>query len=503
MLFNSVSFLIFFPIVTTIYFLLPQKFRWIHLLTSSCFFYMLFIPAYIIILFITISIDYLAGIYIERSEGKKRKYFLIISIVSTCLVLFFFKYFNFFNDNFRAIAGFLHLNYPIPILNIILPIGLSFHTFQSLSYVIEVYRGNQKTEKHFGIYALYVMFYPQLVAGPIERPQNLLHQFYEKHKFDYERVIDGLKLMLWGFFKKIVIADRLAIVVNQIYNDPHQYEGVQLIVATIFFAFQIYCDFSGYSDIAIGSAKVMGFNLMINFRKPYFSQSVSEFWKKWHISLTTWFRDYLFFPLSFAISWRIRKERVLTIKSDLFIYIVASAITWFITGLWHGANWTFVIWGGLNGFFLVLESLLYKNSNDPNILIKSRYQVKKLFKIVITFCLISVGWVFFRAANLNDSFYILTHLFSGIKDFILNISDLGYISGVLSSFGVNRFEFFLSFFFIGFLILTELINYDLSFFERIKAFPVYFRWIVYYFVIGILVFFGTFNSTQQFIYFQF
>jgi alginate O-acetyltransferase complex protein AlgI len=230
---------------------------------------MFFIPSYIFILFITISIDYLAGIYIEKSTGSRKKVYLVISIVSTCLVLFFFKYFNFFNSNFIALAEFFHLNYPIPLLNIILPIGLSFHTFQSLSYVIEVYRGNQKTERHFGIYSLYVMFYPQLVAGPIERPQNLLHQFYEKHRFDYERVFDGIKLMLWGFFKKIVIADRLAIVVNQIYSDPQQYEGVHLIVATFFFTFQIYCDFSGYSDIAIGSAKVMGFDLMANFKKPY------------------------------------------------------------------------------------------------------------------------------------------------------------------------------------------------------------------------------------------
>lgn len=286
MLFNSFQFLLFFPIVTLIYFLLPHKYRWFHLLVASCVFYMFFIPAYILILFITIFIDYFAGIWIEKStnQGKKKTY-LILSIISTCLFLFIFKYFNFFTDNFNGIAQLIHWNYSLKTMAIILPIGLSFHTFQSLSYVIEVYNGNQKAEKHFGIYSLYVMFYPQLVAGPIERPQNLLHQFYEKHEFDYVRVSNGLKLMAWGLFKKVVIADRLSVFVNQVYNNPYDYKGLSLVVATIFFTFQIYCDFSGYSDIAIGSAQVMGFKLMDNFNRPYFSKSISEFWKRWHISL--------------------------------------------------------------------------------------------------------------------------------------------------------------------------------------------------------------------------
>ena len=259
MLFNSIEFMIFFPIVTLLYFLLPHKFRWAMLLTASCIFYMFFIPVYILILAVTIIIDYFAGIWIEESQGKRKKMYLIISIISTCLVLIVFKYFNFFNGSFASIAKFLNLNYPIEMLNIILPIGLSFHTFQSLSYVIEVYRGHQKAERHFGIYSLYVMFYPQLVAGPIERPQNLLHQFREEHKFEYERVTNGLKLIAWGLFKKIVIADRLSIFVNKVYGNPTEFDGIVLIIATVFFAFQIYCDFSGYSDIAIGSAPVMGF----------------------------------------------------------------------------------------------------------------------------------------------------------------------------------------------------------------------------------------------------
>src|SRR6266436_9022498 len=274
MLFNSIDFLIFFPVVTGLYFLLPYRFRWILLLVASCVFYMFFIPVYILILFVTITIDYIAGLNIEKSKGKGRKLFLTLSVVSLCAFLFFFKYFNFFNANFAAMARFLDLRYPIPLVNIILPIGLSFHTFQSLSYVVEVYRRRQKAEHHFVTYATYVMFFPQLVAGPIERPQNLIHQFYEKHDFDYERITAGLKRMAWGFFKKLVIADRLALYVNDVYCAPRNFNGLQLSLATVFFAYQIYCDFSGYSDIAIGGAQVLGFKLMEKFNNPYHARYI-------------------------------------------------------------------------------------------------------------------------------------------------------------------------------------------------------------------------------------
>ncbi len=297
MLFNSLEFVIFFPVVTLLYFLLPHRFRWLHLLAASCVFYMFFIPAYILILAFTIVIDYFAGILIENARGKSRKIFLATSLAANIGVLFVFKYYNFFSENLAQIASLLNVEYALPALSILLPVGLSFHTFQAMSYTIEVYRGNQKAERHFGIYALYVMFYPQLVAGPIERPQSLIHQFYERHDFDSNRVSNGLKLMLWGLFKKIVVADNLAVFVDAVYNQPRAWDGVNLIIATIFFAFQIYCDFSGYSDIAIGAAEVMGFKLMTNFNRPYHSKSISEFWKRWHISLSTWFRDYLYIPL--------------------------------------------------------------------------------------------------------------------------------------------------------------------------------------------------------------
>ena len=268
MLFNSIHFAIFFVVVTTLYFVLAHKYRWLLLLSASCYFYMAFVPVYILILGFTIVVDYFAGIYLENSSGKQRKIYLIASLIANIGVLAFFKYYNFLNDNLSVLLNGLGYQNSIPRLSILLPIGLSFHTFQAMSYTIEVYRGRQPAERNFGIYALYVMFYPQLVAGPIERPQNLLHQFYEKHPFDYERIVSGLRQMLWGLFKKIVIADRLAIYVNTVYNNAEHHNGNTLVVATIFFAFQIYCDFSGYSDIAIGAARVMGFKLMTNFNRP-------------------------------------------------------------------------------------------------------------------------------------------------------------------------------------------------------------------------------------------
>jgi len=347
MLFNSFEFLIFFIIVTSLYFSIPHKFRWALLLFASCVFYMFFIPAYILILIFTIVIDYFAGILIENAVGKKRKHFLWLSLAANIGVLAFFKYYNFFNENLTEILSVSGTKNPIPYLNIILPIGLSFHTFQAMSYTIEVYRNHQKAERHFGIYALYVLFYPQLVAGPIERPQNLLHQFREKHFFEYNRVVDGLKLMAWGLFKKVVIADRLAAMVDVVYDDPSHHFGLQVIIATVFFAFQIYCDFSGYSDMAIGAARIMGFKLMTNFNRPYFSKSISEFWKRWHISLSTWFRDYLYIQLG--------GNKV--VRSRWYFNLF---ITFVISGLWHGANWTYIIWESLHGAYLIF-ALVTKN----------------------------------------------------------------------------------------------------------------------------------------------
>ena len=297
MLFNSLAFAVFFPMVVLLYFALPQRLRTGLLLISSCVFYMAFIPVYILILLVTILIDYFAGLYLEKTSGRARSGILWISIISTCAVLCVFKYFAFITGNFVGLAGLFGWHLSPPVVRIILPIGLSFHTFQSLSYVVEVYRGRYKAEADFVTYATYVMFFPQLVAGPIERPQGLLHQFHDQHVFDYDRVTGGLKRMAWGFFKKLVVADRLALYVNDVYAAPRNFNGLQLTIATFFFAYQIYCDFSGYSDIAIGAARVLGITLRENFDTPYHAASISEFWHRWHMSLSTWFRDYLYTPL--------------------------------------------------------------------------------------------------------------------------------------------------------------------------------------------------------------
>lgn len=478
MLFNSFDFLLFFPIVTLIYFLLPHRFRWIHLLIASCVFYCFFIPVYILILLVTILIDYFAGIRIERSEGRKRKAWLLLSIVSTCLVLFVFKYFNFFASNYNLIARYFHMNYSVTVLNIILPIGLSFHTFQSLSYVVEVYRGKQKAETHFGIYSLYVMFYPQLVAGPIERPQNVLHQFYERHEFNYDDMVTGLKKIVWGMFKKVVIADRLAIYVNAVYLHQDHHSGASLILATIFFAFQIYCDFSGYSDIAIGCARTMGFRLMTNFNRPYFAKSVSEFWKRWHISLSTWFRDYVYIPLG--------GNRVPKLRNYFNLLVTFS-----ISGFWHGANWTYVIWGALNGSYLIVPLIFHRTAQRIGQFFSRRRTtavLMQIFNTLCTFVLICVAWVFFRSPTLH----IAREIFSKISAphgpvFIGNMKNMIF-----------------SVVFLSVLLVVEFFEE----FKLMKGFSLYnnhsrlVRRFAYVSLTIIILMFGVFDNSQ-FIYFQF
>ena len=397
MLFNSIDFALFFVIVTSVYFALPHGLRWSLLLGASCFFYMAFIPIYIFILFVAIVIDYFAGMWIEDTPDPcKKRWYMLMSIVSVVGILFVFKYFNFFNENIGAIAAAFHWNYPIESLRIILPIGLSFHTFQSLSYVIEVYRGRQRAERHFGIYSLYVMYFPQLVAGPIERPQNLLHQFHERKRFDWTRLGEGLSLMLWGLFKKVVVADSLALYVEAVYGSSSHHSGTSLLIATYFFAFQIYADFSGYSDIARGVSRIYGIELMKNFETPYFSTSIPEFWSRWHISLSTWFKDYVYIPLG--------GNRVSLPRNIFNLFLV-----FLLSGFWHGANWTFLIWGGLHGLYLIAHRLTDHVTHHFNI---DRLQLKpnlvlQGIKLVLTFHLVLLAWVFFRADSLATAGQIL------------------------------------------------------------------------------------------------
>jgi alginate O-acetyltransferase complex protein AlgI len=484
MLFNSVNFLIFFIVVTSIYFLIPYNKRWFLLLISSCYFYMAFVPVYILILGFTIVIDYFAGIFIESSTGKKRKIFLICSLIANIGVLAIFKYFNFLNHNLSFLLQGFGLTNPVPFLSILLPIGLSFHTFQAMSYTIEVYRGNQKAERHFGIYSLYVMFYPQLVAGPIERPQNLLHQFREKFDFDYDRVTSGLRLMIWGLFKKVVIADRLAIVADTVYNNPQNHNSLGLIIGTLFFSFQIFCDFSGYSDMAIGAARIMGFKLMTNFDKPYHSKSIHEFWKRWHISLSSWFKDYLYISLG--------GNRVTIPRWYLNLFIV-----FLISGLWHGANWTFVIWGALHGSYLVF-ALMTKNVRGK---INATFFIDRIpfISVLTTFILTAFAWIFFRASSVNSAFYIIQHIFSGLPDLAGRI--LNHQS-VWENLGLGKKDLILSVLLIIFLEIVHYVQSKKSITLMIKQKPTYVRWAVYYGIVLAIIFFGVFEN-RQFIYFQF
>jgi alginate O-acetyltransferase complex protein AlgI len=487
MLFDSFQFFLFFPIVTTFYFVLPHRLRWAWLLIASCYFYMSFIPVYILILIFTIVVDYSAGILIENAEGQRRKLFLVVSLIANIGVLGFFKYFNFFDANLSRAATLLHWNYPIPLLQIILPLGLSFHTFQSMSYTIEVFRGRWKAERHLGTLALYVMFYPQLVAGPIERPYNLLPQLKEPHTFDEQRIADGLKLMAWGFFKKLVIADRLAIFVNQVYGDPTSYSGITLVVATLLFAYQIYCDFSGYSDIAIGSAQVMGFKLMQNFDRPYSSKSVAEFWHRWHISLSTWFRDYVYIPLG--------GNRVAKWRWSVNIFFV-----FVISGLWHGAGWTYAAWGALHGSYILLtrwtQGIRSRISSASGLDKFPRLQ--NSLGVITTFSMVCFAWIFFRATSIHDAFYIVAHLFSGWG----TITQAGELSKELFTLGLSQTGFLIAAAAIVLLESIQWLQRRGSIRAMLSTKPVWLRWAVYYGLIVSILLFGT-PSPRPFIYFQF
>lgn len=484
MLFNSLHFFVFFIIVTSLYFAIDYNRRWLLLLMTSCYFYMAFVPVYILILGFTIVVDYFAGIYIEKAEGKKRMFFLILSLVANIGVLGFFKYFNFLNESLSFLMHNFGYTNPIPYLSILLPIGLSFHTFQAMSYTIEVYRRNQKAERHFGIYSLYVMFYPQLVAGPIERPQNLLHQFRAKYDFDYQRVTSGLKLMVWGLFKKVVIADRLAIVVDAVYNNPQQHNSLSFIIATVFFSYQIFCDFSGYSDMAIGAARVMGFKLMTNFDKPYHSGSIQEFWKRWHISLSTWFKDYLYIPLG--------GNRISVPRWYLNLFIV-----FLISGLWHGANWTFIIWGAIHGFYLVF-ALITQNIRNK---VSSVLHLEKLIflPVVTTFLLVTFAWIFFRANDAKSALYISQRIFTGIPELF---SGSVIHKPILENLGLGNVELLFSVLLIIFLESIHLLQNRISISAELLKWPRLIRWSTYGMVLLFIYFFGEFSS-RQFIYFQF
>ena len=488
MSFVSLEFILLFSFVVPTYYFLPHRYRWILLLASSYFFYMSWRAEYVVLILFTTACDYFIArrIHSASTENSRRLY-LSSSIFINLSFLFFFKYFNFFSKSLASIISIFHAGHRPITLNVLLPLGISFYTFQEMAYVIDVYRGTVEPETRFGIFALFVAFFPQLVAGPIERAGNMLPQYHRKIEFSYGDVVAGFQQILWGAFKKIVVADRLAAYVNEVYGNPKSYTGPTLIIATVFFSFQIYCDFSGYSDIAIGAARVLGFRLMQNFRQPYFALSIREFWQRWHIALSTWFRDYVYFPLA------VRAKRVSALQNYINLVIV-----FVLSGLWHGANWTFVAWGALHGGYLVCEYSVRRLTNwaQPSTewipLVWSRKYVPNALRAGLTYVLICTAWVFFRANTLTDATYILKHF-------------LIFPSGpwaITKPFGFVVDEFWLAL--AGILLVNFVDGIDSSFglSEVISKSPFPVRWAVYYGLTAGILFFGAWGA-QEFIYFQF
>jgi D-alanyl-lipoteichoic acid acyltransferase DltB (MBOAT superfamily) len=492
MLFNSLEYAAFLPVVVLVYFLLASRFRWVWLLAASYFFYMCWRPHYLILILVSTAVDYAAGILMESARSTARKrLFLIISLASNLGLLFAFKYFNFASESLRALLAYFGLPYEVPMLEVLLPVGISFYTFQTLSYTIDVYRGEREAERHLGRFALYVAFFPQLVAGPIERSTHLLPQFKRIIRFDYDRLRSGLSLILWGLFKKIVIADRLAQVVDHVYEFPGTQPGIALLLATYAFAYQIYCDFSGYSDIAIGSARILGYDLMTNFRSPYHATSISDFWKRWHISLSTWFRDYLYISLG--------GNRVAVPR-----WYANLMIVFILSGLWHGANWTFIIWGALHGGYLICGVLREKLL--PGIATRlglDRWpRLLRAGRVILVFHLVCLGWIFFRAQGLGQAVVIVRRI---VSDLSLTpvMQSTGVFEALKSMLGVTVLQMVVVFLAV---ILMESVE-TLAATQRLQAgwqaLPVQVRWAAYLALALIVANFGMFHTPTEFIYFQF
>ena len=484
MLFNSFEFIVFFIIVTLFYFLLPHRARWVLLLAASCIFYMAWNPWLIMLIAFTIAVNYFASIAISVSRGKRRKKrYLIAAMVINFSLLFIFKYLGFMNSTMLALFD----NWPVEAVNIILPMGISFYTFQAAAYTIDVYRGDIKAERHFGIFMLFIMFFPQLVAGPIERSKNLLPQFYEKHRFDFERAVSGVRIMLWGFFKKIVIADRVAIAVNTVFNSAGSYSGLYLVLASVMFCFQIYCDFSGYSDIARGCARVLGFRLMDNFQNPYLAKSIKEYWRRWHISLSTWFMDYIYIPLGGNREGTAKKYRNLM-------------ITFLVSGLWHGANWTFVIWGALHGFYQVFGQMTYGfRKKIKKALHVDGTPVMNLISMIITFALVAFGFILFRANTISDAVYIIKNLTADMDLWLTR----QYFYEVITGMGLNLFEMAVCLSAILFLVISEALCGERSVYDVVESKNMAVRLIFYIVTAVFILAAGVYYEAGAFIYFQF
>lgn len=487
MLFNSLPFLAFFSIVFFLYFfVLKHKHRWILLLISSYYFYMSWKPEYIVFILISTISTYSFTLLLYRSKEKRRKKLYLFFIAAINLgMLISFKYWNFFSKELSDFLKLYSLNFDPITIQLLLPVGISFYTFQTLSYAIDTYKGEISPTKHLGKFATYVAFFPQLVAGPIERAKDLLPQLDRKVNFDYNRITSGLRLMLWGLFKKVVIADNLAPIINGVYAEPESYSGLTLLVVSVMFAIQIYCDFSGYSDIAIGSSRVLGINLKNNFDNPYFSRSITEFWRRWHISLSSWLRDYVYIPLGGSKSTKLRTK----------VNILATFI---ISGVWHGANWTYIIWGVYHGIFLIIERIIEYPQKIERYSKISKVQgiFLNIGLMSITFIIITFGWIIFRAESLSQANYIINKIIA-IKEINITrtLSDI-------SNFSVNYVSLKLIALITFLMLILEYVGF-LSYLDGLKNKTTFaIRWISYALLLIVILYYGNFGS-YEFVYFQF
>lgn len=490
MLFNSIEYLIFFPIVTLIFFVIPKRMRCIWLLVASYYFYMGWNPKYAALIAVSTVITYISGLLIEMFKTTTyKKLVVVISLVSNLAILGVFKYADFALHTLNIIAGQLRLGQIDKRLDLLLPVGISFYTFQALSYTIDVYRGNIKAEKNIIRYALFVSFFPQLVAGPIERSGNLMSQIQsvkEAKLWDFERIRDGILLMFFGFFQKLVIADRASLLVNRVYSDYEAYGFFELAIASVLFAFQIYCDFGGYTNIARGAAKVMGFSLMQNFRQPYLATSIKDFWRRWHISLTSWFTDYLYIPLG--------GNRKGTVRKYINIFVVFG-----ISGLWHGASWHFVAWGLLHAIYQIVGDLKNKVGSRMNRRISNFASgdsfSQKLGKVLVTFVLVDFAWIFFAADDLAHVYHILRQMLTTFQT--TSIYEIGLDRGNWAMFLLG----------VVILLVVDIIHEKgKSIFSLVKRQALWFRWGLYLALIWGVIMFGIYGigyDTSQFIYFQF
>ena len=498
MLFNSLHFLIFFPIVVLIYFVVPKRVKYLWLLISSYYFYMSWNARYALLLLFSTAITYLSGLLLDRVkrtawEDKKKvrykKLIVFASVSLSLLLLFCFKYANFAGGLTNRVLAVLHTGVKVPRFDIVLPVGISFYTFQALGYMIDVYREEIYAEKNFFRYALFVSFFPQLVAGPIERSKNLLKQLSTPVGFSYDRAKDGVYLMLWGYFLKIVIADRIALFVDTVYGDYMKFGGWYLIVATVLFAFQIYCDFCGYSTIAMGAARVLGISLMENFDVPYLSVSVSDFWRRWHISLTSWFRDYLYIPLGGNRKGKLRKY-------------VNKMIVFMVSGLWHGSSLAYVLWGGMNGLYQVIGEIT-KPLRDRMVSLLHLHRDSlghKIFCRIQTFLLVDLTWLFFRTGHFLQSFRVLRQMVTVRNPWIL-------FDGSLYNCGLNRANFGLLLICLGVLFFADYCKKKGIVIRNVIARQDYwFRLLFFVFSVCAILTFGIWGpgyDEANFIYFQF